>query len=173
MGVFTTLMGIMALVGVCVYVLFGMYNKSNLEELNTAIQGPVTLPDAPAPDTQALGAVSPDVSFKPIEVVRKVQPVVVKEEPAVESAPAAKSSEPAAEVARPSEEAAPAQPAQSVEIAKEVVSAPQPAVEEPPRFPNRAKNPFRTPTSMRANWYWLTAAYIRGTGFIRSTGTAH
>lgn len=132
MGVFTTLMGIMALVGVCVYVLFGMYNESNLEELNTAIQGPVTLPDAPAPDTQALGAVSPDVSFKPIEVVRKVQPVVVKEEPAVESAPAAKSSEPAAEVARSSVEAAPAQPAQSVETAKEDASAPQPAVEEPP-----------------------------------------
>ena len=137
-GVFMTLMGIMALAGVCAYMLFELYNKSNLEEMNTAAQGPVALPEPPASEAQVQGAPQPDASFKPIEVIRNVQPVV-EEKPAVEYAPAAESSEPAAEVARPSEEAAPAPPAQSVEIVKEVAPAPPPVIKEEPPAPEQSQ----------------------------------
>ena len=135
-GVFMTLMGIMALAGVCAYMLFGLYNKSNLEEMNTAAQGPVALPEPPASEAQVQGALSPDASFKPIEVIRNVQPVV-EEKPAVEYAPAPESAESKAEPAPPSEEAAPVIPERSAEIVKEVAPAPQPVIKEEAAAPEQ------------------------------------
>lgn len=128
-GVFITLMGIMVLTGVCIYALFGLYNKSNLEDLNTAIQGPVALPELPVSKAQERGALLPEGSSKTIEIIRSVQPIV-EEEPTVKYVPETKITEPEADIARPSEEAAP--PEQPVEIAKEVVQASQPVIEELP-----------------------------------------
>ena len=51
-GVFLTIMGIIGLIGVCVYAIFGLYYKSNLEDLNTSIQGPVALPELPVSKAQ-------------------------------------------------------------------------------------------------------------------------
>ena len=130
-GVFMTLMGIIGLAGVCAYMAFGLYNKSNLEEMNTAIQGPVTLPAAPVSEAREDSAPPTDSPFKTIEVIRSVQPVAVKEEPAAEYVPV-KTNSAEADIARASEETAPAQPARPAEVVKEAVQAPQPIVQERP-----------------------------------------
>ena len=105
-GIFLTLMGIIGLVGIGVYALFVLYNKSNLEDMNTSIQGPVALPESSVSKMQVNGALLPDGSFKPIEVIRDVQQVV-EEESSVESVlPVTRQVTPAAEPEAPSKEAA-------------------------------------------------------------------
>ena len=70
-GVFSILMGIMVLTGVCIYTVLGIYNKSNLQDLNTAIQGPVSLPEQPpVSETQADRALVSEVTSNKIEVIR-------------------------------------------------------------------------------------------------------
>ena len=86
-GVFMTLMGMMILVGVCIYTLFGLYNTSNLEELNTSIQGPVALPKLPVSQAQVRGDLLPDGKFKTIQVIKEVQ-TIVKEDSSVQYTPA-------------------------------------------------------------------------------------
>ena len=122
-GVFLTIMGIIGLIGVCVYAIFGLYYKSNLEDLNTSIQGPVALPELPVSKTQVHGALLPDGSFKPIEVIRDVQPVV-KDETSVELVPMTGQ----AEIEAPLKEAAGAAP--STEVVKVAVPEAKPIIAE-------------------------------------------
>ncbi|MCY4652193.1 MAG: hypothetical protein OXC95_03405, partial [Dehalococcoidia bacterium] len=129
-GVFLTLMGIIGLTGVCIYAIFGLYNKSNLEDLNTSIQGPVTLPELPVSKVQVHGALLPDGSFKPIEVIRDVQPVA-KDESSVEFVPVIKQAESETEIETlPNKETAGAAP--STEVVKVTVPEVNPVVEEAP-----------------------------------------
>ncbi len=126
-GVFLTLMGIIGLVGVCIYAIFGLYNKSNLEDLNTSIQGPVALPELPVSKAQVHGALLPDGSFKPIEVIRDVQPVV-KDESSAESVPVMRQAESEVEIEALPIEATEAAP--SAEVVKVTVPEAKPVVEE-------------------------------------------
>lgn len=133
-GVFVTLMGIMVLVGVGAYALFGLYNESSLDELNTSIQGPVTLPETPETNIQARQQVAPPSDDPPettIEVIRNVQPVV-EAEPRAENVQATNPPSPEAKAAAPSEEASTPAP-RPAEAAKEAVpSAPEPVIAEAP-----------------------------------------
>ena len=130
-GVFLTLMGIIGLVGVCIYAIFGLYNKSNLEDLNTSIQGPVALPELPVSKAQVNGALLPDGSFKPIEVIRDVQPVV-KDESSAESVPVMRQAESEVEIEALPKEAAGA--VSSAEVVKVTVPEAKPVVEEAPPY---------------------------------------
>ena len=61
------------LVAVGLYYGFGLYSSSQLDQLNAAIDGPVSLPELP----QIHGALLPDGSFKPINrVVKDIQSFV-------------------------------------------------------------------------------------------------
>ena len=129
-GVFSILMGIMALVGVCIYAAFGIYNKSNLQNLNTAIQGPVSLPEQPSVSkTQVHNVPVPGSTPNKIEVIRNPQPVV-KDEAKAGYAPAAKIAPTETETSPPAEEAAPTVP--SVEPVEATAQASEPAVEAVP-----------------------------------------
>ena len=136
-GVFSILMGIMVLVGVCIYTVLGIYNKSNLQNLNTAIEGPVSLPEQPsASKMQVHSALVPESASSQIEVIRIPQPIV-KDEPKAEFAPvpATKSvviTEAETESSPQAEESAQAVP--SVEPAEtvKVSQVSEPAVEEVP-----------------------------------------
>ena len=106
-GVFSILMGIMVLMGVCIYAAFGIYNKSNLQNLNTAIQGPVSLPEqASVSKTQIHRPLVPEGTSNKIEIIRNPQPVV-KDEPNSGYAPAAVIVPTETETSPPVEEAAP------------------------------------------------------------------
>ena len=126
-GVFITLMGMMILVGVCIYALFGLYNKSNLEELNASMQGPVALPKLPVSQMQIHGTILPDGTFKPIEVVKEVQPIV-KGDSSVESAPAPKRAVPQVDDSQIAKETA--MPTQATETAKVEIVSSTPRVED-------------------------------------------
>ena len=130
-GIFLTLMGIISLVGIGVYALFVLYNKSNLEDMNTSIQGPVALPESSVSKMQVNGALLSDSSFKPIEVIRDVQQVV-KDESAVGSVLPVTRQAAAAEPEAPSKEAAETTP--PTETVSVVVPDPEvkPVVEEVP-----------------------------------------
>ena len=128
-GVFLTLMGIIALIGVCIYAIFGLYNKSNLEDLNTSIQGPVALPELSVSKVQVHGALLPDGSFKPIEVIRDVQPVV-KDESSVEFVPVMRRVESKMEIEALPKETAGAAP--SAEVVKVTIPEVKPVIEEAP-----------------------------------------
>lgn len=126
-GIFLTLMGIISLVGIGVYALFVLYNKSNLEDMNTSIQGPVALPESSVSKMQVNGALLPDGSFKPIEVIRDVQQVV-EEESSVKTVLPVTRQAAAAELETPSKDAAEtAPPTETVSIV-----VPDPEVEEAP-----------------------------------------
>ena len=121
-GIFMTLMGIMVLIGVCIYTLFGLYNTSNLKELNTSIQGPVAMPELPVSQTRVQVALLPDGSLKPIEVIKNVQPVV-KDESTIEFVSVTRPAAPDSELTATSEEMA-----NSGQSAKTVIAAvPAPA----------------------------------------------
>ena len=132
-GVFSTLMGIIVLMGVCIYTVFGIYNKSNLENLNTAMQGPVSLPEHPTVSkTQVHRTPVTDGAFNKIEVIRNPQPVV-KDEPKSEYAPAAKRVTTETETSPPSEESAPTLPSvEPVEAVKATAQVSDPIVEGAP-----------------------------------------
>ena len=124
-GIFMTLMGIMVLIGVCIYTLFGLYNTSNLKELNTSIQGPVALPELPVSQTRVQVALLPDGSLKPIEVIKNVQPVV-KDESTIEFVSVSRPAAPDSELTATSEETA-----NSGQSTKTVSAAvPAPTIEE-------------------------------------------
>ena len=129
-GVFSILMGIMVLTGVCIYAVIGIYNESNLQNLNTAIQGPVSLPEQPSVSkTQVHGALVPEVTSNKIEVIRNPQPVV-KDEPKAEIAPAAKRVPAETETSPPAEEAAPTAPSvEPLEPVKATAEVSEPVVE--------------------------------------------
>ena len=136
-GVFSILMGIMVLTGVCIYAAFGIYNKSNLENLNTAIQGPVSLPEQPSVSKTQVHNVAlvPESTPNKIEVIRNPQSVV-KDEAKAGYAPAAKIAPAEMETSPPAEETAPTVPsrepveatAQASEPEVEAVPAPEPTV---------------------------------------------
>ena len=133
-GVFSILMCIMALVSVCIYAALGIYNKSNLQNLNTAIQGPVSLPEQPSVSkTQVHREPVPEDTSNKIEVIRNPQPVA-KDEPKAEYAPAAERvAMTETETPPPAEESAPTAPsAEPVEPVKATAQATEPAVEEVP-----------------------------------------
>ncbi len=132
-GVFSILMAIMVLMGVCIYTVLGIYNKSNLENLNTAIQGPVSLPEQPpVSNTQADGAPVPEGASNKIEVIRNPPPVV-KAEPKAEYAPAAKRVTTETEASPPAEESAPTVPsAEAAEPVKTTAQVSEPVVEAAP-----------------------------------------
>lgn len=124
-GIFMTLMGIMVLIGVCIYTLFGLYNTSNLKELNTSIQGPVAMPELPVSQTRVQVALLPDGSLKPIEVIKNVQPVV-KDESTIEFVSVSRPAAPDSELTATSEETA-----NSGQSTKTVSAAvPAPTIEE-------------------------------------------
>ncbi len=76
-AVFFILMAIMALIGICAYMIFGLYTDSNLRELNTSVSGPLELPEPSALGVEARGVSPPsNDTFGPIEVIIKSQPVV-------------------------------------------------------------------------------------------------
>ena len=137
-GVFSILMGIMVLVGVCIYTVLGIYNKSNLQDLNTAIEGPVSLPEQPSvSNTQVHKTLVPESVSNQIEVIINPQPVV-KDEPEAEfvPAPATKSvvtTEAETESSPPAEESAPTVPSdEPVETVKATAQTSEPVVEEVP-----------------------------------------
>ena len=132
-GVFSILMGIMALVGVCLYTVLGVYNKSNLQDLNTAIEGPVSLPEQPTvAKTQIHKALVPEDTSNKIEVIRIPQPVV-EDEPKVESALAARSVATETETSPSAEVAALTVPSlRPVETVKATAQTSGPVVEEVP-----------------------------------------
>ena len=134
-GVFSILMGIMVLVGVCIYTVLGIYNKSNLQDLNTAIEGPVSLPEQPSVSkTQVRKALVPEATSNKIEVIRNPQPVVKDESKAEYTpAPAAKRVTVKAESSPPAEEAASAVPSvEPPETVKATARTLEPVVEEVP-----------------------------------------
>ena len=133
-GVFLTLMGIIGLAGVCVYAIFGLYNKSNLEDLSASIQGPVALPASPVSKAQVHDDLLPDSSFKPIEIIRDVQPVV-KDESSVESVPVpvVRQAESETEIEPlPKETAGAAPPDEAVKVSVPEAKPAIPAIEEAP-----------------------------------------
>ena len=132
-GVFSILMGIMALTGVCIYAAFGIYSKSNLQDLNTAIQGPVSLPEqASVSKTQIQRPLVSEGTSNKIEVIRNPQPVV-KEEPKAGNAPAATIAPTETETSPPAEEAAPTvSSGEPVEPAQAVAQASEPVIEGTP-----------------------------------------
>ena len=90
-AVFFTLMTIMTLIGFCAYILFGLYTDSSLNDLNTAMSGPLELPELSDQELQASGdSLTSSDTFGPIEVIIKAQPAVSDE-----SAPALASANPA------------------------------------------------------------------------------
>ena len=124
MGVFSILMGIMVLAGVCIYTVLGIYNKSNLQTLNTAIQGPVSLPEQPTVSK----ALVPEGSSNKIEVIMNPQPVAKDE-----YAPAEKRVTAGAETLPPAEESAPTVPSVGpVEAAKATAQVSESVVEGDP-----------------------------------------
>ena len=126
-GIFMTLMGIMVLIGVCIYTLFGLYNTSNLEELNTSIQGPVALPELPVSPMRVQVALLPDGSLKPIEVIKNVQPMV-KDESTIEFFSVTRPAAPDSGITFASEETVIS--GQSTKTVSAVVPAPAPIIEE-------------------------------------------
>ncbi len=149
-SVFLTLIGIMILVGVCAYTLFGIYNKSNLAELSASIEGPVSLPAFPVPPIQALGAPTPDSEFKSVETVRKEVPAVVRTKPPVVYYATPERTAPEAVAASPTLEAdTPSQPVET-DIATETSSEPE--TEEAPA-------PEQVPTAIEVDPGELVAAY--------------
>ena len=76
-GVGTIALGAVLLVAVGLYYGFGLYSSSQLDKLNAAIDGPVSLPVLPSESAQIHGALLPDGSFKPINrVVKDIQSFV-------------------------------------------------------------------------------------------------
>ena len=132
-GIFSILMGIMVLVGVCIYTVFGIYNKSNLQDLNTAIEGPVSLPEqSPVSRTQVHRALVPEGTPNKIEVIRNPQPVT-EDEPKAEYAPVANRVTTETETSPPPEEAAPTVPSvEPIETVKATAQTSEPVVEETP-----------------------------------------
>ena len=128
-GVFMTLMGMMILVGVCIYTLFGLYNTSNLEELNTSIQGPVALPKLPVSQAQVRGDLLPDGKFKTIQVIKEVQ-TIVKEDSSVQYAPAPKRTAPGANSAPITQDAG--TPSQAAETVKATFASSDPNIRKAP-----------------------------------------
>ena len=68
-GVGMIAIGAVVLIAVGWYYGYGLYGSSKLDELNVAIDGPVSLPELPPETTQIHGALMPDGSFKPISTV--------------------------------------------------------------------------------------------------------
>jgi len=86
-GVGSIALGAVFLVVVGLYYGFGLYSSSQLDELNAAIDGPVSLPELPPEAAQIHGALLPDGSFKPItRVVKDIQSFVDSGGTLVESA---------------------------------------------------------------------------------------
>lgn len=129
-GVFSILMGIMVLTGICIYTVIGIYNKSNLENLNMVIQEPVSLPEQPSiSKTQVHRPLVPEGPFNKIEVIRNPQPVV-KDEPKAEYVPAVERAATETETSPPAEEAATTVPAaEPVETVKATAQVSEPVVE--------------------------------------------
>ena len=131
-GVFSILMSIMVLVGVCIYTVLGIYNKSNLQNLNTTIQGPVSLPEPSDSETEVHRELIPEGISNKIEVIRNPQPVV-EVQPKTEYAPVTKRVPAESGTSPPAEEAAPAVPsAEPVETVKVTAQVSEPVVEEVP-----------------------------------------
>ena len=93
-GVGSIALGAALLVVIGLYYGFGLYSTSQLDKLNAAIDGPVSLPELPPETAQIHGALLPDGSFKPINrVVKDIQSFVDPGGTLVD--PAAEASKPA------------------------------------------------------------------------------
>ena len=99
-GVGSIALGAALLVVIGLYYGFGLYSTSQLDKLNAAIDGPVSLPELPPETAQIHGALLPDGSFKPINrVVNDIQSFVDSGGTLVD--PAAKASKPAPPLTSP------------------------------------------------------------------------
>ena len=68
-GVAMLAVGLAVVAGVALYYGFGRYGASQLDDLNASAQGPVELPASDSGQPQIRGALMPDGSFKPIQIV--------------------------------------------------------------------------------------------------------
>ena len=87
-GSVLVLVGLIVVVSVGIYYALGQYNSTQLEGLNSAVQGPIAMESVPTEVPQVRGALMPDGSFKPIRTAAKEIQAYVGDQTAEVRAPA-------------------------------------------------------------------------------------
>ena len=105
------LVGLSVVIAVGIYYALGRYNSTNLDELNSAAQGPIAMEVVPTEVPQVRGALMPDGSFKPIQTTVKEIQAYVGDQATADLVPAREPATPvavtAAAAAEPTAPAAP------------------------------------------------------------------
>ena len=124
-GFALVLVGLIVVVAVGVYYALGRYNSTQLEGLNSAVQGPIAMEVVPTEVPQVRGALMPDGSFKPIQAAPKEIQTYVGDQASAERAPTREPAIPAA-----AEPTAPAAPdVAQVAVAEDTANPSDPAEE--------------------------------------------